>query len=162
MNLEMSLKIEGPSIDGESQTIGHAGEIDVFAWSWGQSRPGRPAGQGGSGAGPLQVEDLSIVKHADAATPRLILENARGTSFDKATLTTRRADDGFEFLIVELRQVLISGITIGTESERPSPEEMIELSFAEFIVTYIPQNPDGSAGSPIIGGWDVAGNAEVR
>lgn len=161
MHMEMFLKIEGPSINGESQAVGHAGEIDVFAWSWDQNRPGRPPTQGGGNSGPLRVEDLSIVKHADTATPRLILENARGTQFDKVTLTTRRAADGFEFLIIELRQVVVSSVAIDAESENPSPDEMIAFNFAEFVVTYIPQNPDGSAGSPVVGGWNLATNTEV-
>ena len=158
MSIEMFLRIEDPDIEGESDTDGHRGEIDVVAWEWTQSRTGNPA-QPGGGGGRVQVEDITIVKRVDAATPRLSLENARGTLFERARLVNRRADTRFDFLIIELDQVSISRLSIDAEREDSALNEVIGLRFSEFVLTYIPQNDDGSAGAPIVGGWNLITNS---
>ena len=54
---------------GESKDSKHAGEIDVLAWSWGAS-----GGKGSTGC----IQDLSLTKHIDSATPALIMNGMTG------------------------------------------------------------------------------------
>ena len=67
MAVDFLLKING--VDGESKISGHEGEIDVLAWSWGMSQTGTMHVGGGGGAGKVDVQDISLTKYVDKATP---------------------------------------------------------------------------------------------
>lgn len=85
---EMFLKLAG--IEGESVDAKHKGEIDVLAWSWGLSEVQSPAG-GGAGAGRPKIENISIQKLVDLASPLLLSFSAQGKHISDGTLTTRKA-----------------------------------------------------------------------
>lgn len=62
--------------------------------------------------------------------------------------------------MIELNDVVVSQLSIDADAEDPALQETIELAFGEFIMTYTPQNPDGTPGTPIIGGWNLGTNSE--
>ena len=68
--IDILLKIEG--VDGESVIQDHEGEIDVLAWSWGLSQSGSMHVGGGAGSGKVNVQDISLTKYVDKATPSLM------------------------------------------------------------------------------------------
>lgn len=152
---EVFLKIEGPDIPGESRDLEHKGEIEVLGWSLNQRTTGAQAG--GGQAGRFHVEDMIITKPTDAATPLLSLHNANGTSLEKATISNRRSRERFSYLEIELSRVLITQVSINANADEHTSIDTIALNFAEFVMTYTPTNPDGSAGEPIVGGRNVFG-----
>jgi hypothetical protein len=75
MAVDMFLVLEHADLKGETQdtTYKDKGGIDVLAWSWGMSQSGTFHVGGGSGAGKVNVQDISITKYVDKASPILML-----------------------------------------------------------------------------------------
>ena len=71
MAVDMFLKLDG--IKGESQDKSHKDEIAILAWSWGVSNSGSAHLGGGAGSGKVNIQDLSLTKYIDVATPDLVL-----------------------------------------------------------------------------------------
>jgi type VI secretion system secreted protein Hcp len=166
MAINMFLKIDG--IDGESSDDAHEGEIDVLAWNWGLSQSGTTqlgrGGGGRGGAGKANVQDLSVVKYVDSASPKLMLACAKGTHLKDAVLTCLRAGGGerVEFLKIELEHLIVSSVATSGSGGEERLTETVTLNFAQFKVTYTPQDNDGSSLPPIGPvGWNIQTNKEV-
>jgi type VI protein secretion system component Hcp len=41
------------------------------------------------------------------------------------------------------------------------PQEQVAFGFARIEIHYAPQNPDGSSGTDIVGGWDLLLNRKI-
>ena len=89
MAVDMFLKI--PGIDGESADQSHRGEIDILSWSWGMSQSGTTHLGSGGGSGKVSVQDITLTKYVDAASPALLLGCCKGTHLDEAVLDSRMA-----------------------------------------------------------------------
>jgi type VI secretion system secreted protein Hcp len=63
-----------------------------------------------------------------------------------------------EYFKVELKKVLISGVSTGGSQNNDRLTENVILNFAKVSVDYTPQKDDGSAGTAIPFAWDVAAN----
>jgi type VI secretion system secreted protein Hcp len=159
MAANMFIKIG--DIKGESTDKTHAGEIDVLSWSWGMSQSGTPH-TGGGGAGKVSVQDISVTKFFDSATPPVMLACCNGQHFKEARLTVRKAGTKpLEYLKVIMKDVLVSSVSTGGNNSEDRLTETITLNFAEFKVEYSPQKADGSAGAVIGAGWSIVKNAKV-
>ncbi|MEX2599323.1 MAG: type VI secretion system tube protein TssD [Dehalococcoidia bacterium] len=148
------LKIDG--IDGESRDSGHEGEIDVFSWSWGASHSGATH-TGGGGAGKANFQDITVTKHVDKATPKLMEAIATGKHIPEVVLTVRDTDgDGRAdaYLVITMKNVLVSSVSTGGEGDREVPSETLSLNYEEIKVTY--SEADGSTTEF---SWNVATNA---
>jgi type VI secretion system secreted protein Hcp len=156
MAVEMFLKLAG--IDGESTDSKHKGEIDVLAWSWGLSNEAAPPAGGGAGAGRAKVENISIQKLVDIASPLLLLFSAQGKHISDGTLTTRKASKGAkgnEFLLFKMTDVIVTSVHVAASQDTNQPAESITLSFGKVEFDY---RPDGSPGTEISFRWDVTAN----
>jgi type VI secretion system secreted protein Hcp len=165
MAVDMFLKIETPNLEGESSDSTHEGEIDVLAWSWGVSQSGSMHVARGGGAGKVNVQDISLTKWIDSASPNLLQHCAMGTQFATATLTCRRASGTggqIEYLVIVLHNVIVTSVSCGGSGGEDRFTENASLNFAKYEVTYTPQDNDGSA-LPEIGpvGWDIQKNEAV-
>jgi type VI secretion system secreted protein Hcp len=69
MPVEMFLKLS--RIEGESPDAKHKGEIDVLAWSWGLSQEAGAPGGGVGGGRRVKIDNISIQKLVDLASPLL-------------------------------------------------------------------------------------------
>jgi type VI secretion system secreted protein Hcp len=150
------LKLDG--IAGESRDAQHKGEIDLESFAWGEVR--EPGG-GGGGTGKVQIEDLHVAMKLSKASPLLMLACASGQHIKSAVLTARRAvKTQVEFLVIKLSDVLVSSYqTSGSVSNEPT--DQVAFNFAKIEVDYRPQNPDGTPGPPVVGGWDVKANKKI-
>ena len=88
MAFDAFLKIDG--IPGESADKVHKDEIDLVAFSWGETNTGQ-ATTGGGGAGRSVAQDFHFVHHVDKATPLLFFACASGQHIKTAILTCRKA-----------------------------------------------------------------------
>lgn len=154
--MDMFLKLAG--VEGESVDARHAKEIDVLAWSWGMSNPGSSTG----GAGKVNVQDLSLTKWVDKASPKLMLGVCNGQHFDSAVLTVRRSGaTPFEFLKISLTDVIVTSASTGGSGGEDRLMENVTLSFRTVKVDYLTQNPDGTTGPVVSFGWDLGANASL-
>lgn len=156
---DMFLKIDG--VRGESVDRVHADEIDVLAWSFGASQSGTKRAGGGGRAGKVKIQDLSITKYIDSATPPLMRAVATGERYKQATLTLRRAgthDKQAEYFVITMDQVLVTNVSVGGSAGEDRPTEDITLNFKKFELRYYPQAADGTARSAIDFAFNIAEN----
>lgn len=158
MAIDYFLKIEG--IPGESLDSKHKGEIEVEAWSWGETHaapPGAPGG--GGGAGKVQMQDFNFTTRTSKASPNLMLACASGKHFKGAVLTARKAGKPqAEFLTFSLSDILVSAYQTGGAEGEVVPMDSVSLNFSKIQVEYKQQNPDGSLGASVKAGWDLKQN----
>jgi type VI secretion system secreted protein Hcp len=64
------LKFDG--IKGESADAKHKDEIDIEAWSWGETNAAGPATGGGGGAGKVSMQDFHFVMRMNTASVSLM------------------------------------------------------------------------------------------
>jgi type VI secretion system secreted protein Hcp len=154
------LKIDG--IQGDSLDKVHKGEIDVESWSWGVVSEGSP-GSGGGGAGRASFQDFHFVTKISTASPQLFLSCATGVHHKDATLSGRHAGGdkaSGDFLKYKLGDVQVTSVQ-HAEGGSDLPIEQFSLGYGRFEITFTPQNPDGSAGTPVSAGFDVKMNKKV-
>lgn len=161
MAVDMFLKFA--SIKGDSQVSGHEDEVEVLGWSWGAHQSGTMHRGKGGGAGKVSVNDMSITKYVDQATPNLWKLCCNGKHEDEAVLTIRKAggDSPVEYLKITLEEVLVADMQTGGSQGEEIITESITLNFAKFKLEYTPQEPDGSAGATVETGWDIRKNEEA-
>lgn len=155
------LKIDG--IPGESKDAKHQGEVDVLAWSWGETATAPSGPGGGGGAGKVTIQDLNFTSRISKASPQLMLACASGKHIKSAVLTARGGGESqAEFLIVTLEDVLVSSVQTAAGGEGQSgPLDSIALNFSRIQVEYREANPDGTLGTPVEFGWDVDQNRAI-
>ncbi len=158
-SVDYFLKVDG--LEGESVAVRHEGEIDVDAFSWGQSQV--LGDTGGTGAGRIKMRELGIRKHVDKASPVLMSLAAKGAHIKSATLTGFRASDGSKLLLIKLEDVLVSSIDVSSDvgaGAKALPEN-VSLTFGKITVEYTGKQADGSNGPAIPFTWDVNKNTEI-
>jgi len=150
---DLFMKID--NIQGESQDLRHRNEIDLLSVEWGVSMA-KPTTA--SGASKPVFDDLSWDQLLDKSVPPLFEAIATGRHIDQALITFRKeGEQPFEYFKMEFRDVLLTSLQL---SANPTERATVEGSFAyDFIkLTYIPQKPDGSAGTPITADFDLSKN----
>jgi len=155
------LKLSG--IDGEAQDDVYGKWIDIFSWSFGASQSGSGGHVGGgSGAGKVNMHDITVTKRTDKASADLFLKCANGKHYDEATIVSRKAGEKpLEFLKIKMQQVFVSSYNLGGSHGDDTPMESITLNFAKIWMDYKIQKPDGSGEPAGQMGWNVAGNVKL-
>lgn len=170
MQLDAFMKIEGPPLNGESTDDKNLNSIEILSFEQQIQRP-LPDG---SSTGQQSTADLSpvvVLKQLDKATPKLMEAAAKGTIYDKFTLSlyqpTGTADvaisswDKAVYYEVVIEKVRITGIRwIGDPALHDStllpaggslgPCEELELTFRKIGWMY--QGGTGTAN--ISGSWN--------
>ncbi len=145
------LKIDGLTIPGAA-----AGDvIEVDSWSWGASNtPAPPTGTSRT-AGAAKFTEISIQKTLDNSSPQLFLATAKGTSYPRATLTSRKSGETQqEYLIITLEQVLVSSVQFSGHGA-DVPTEQITLNFGKATIE-AKGVVGGKATSSSKATWDLA------
>lgn len=144
-------------IKGESQDTRHKDEIEVQSFSWGVAAVSGEGGPGG-GAGKPSFRDLSFVHRVDRASPSLMKACATGQHLREGTITQRKAGQGQQdYLIIKMKKVRITSVTIDTERERPDVET-VTLRFGQIALEYKPQKADGSLDAGVQFNFDIETN----
>lgn len=153
--VDMFLKING--IEGESQDIAHKDEIDVLAWSWGASVPVSTSGGGAPQVGKAYVQDLSITKYVDKASPPLLLRMVQGKLISDATLTVRKAGaTPVEYLEINLKDLLVTSLATGGSGGEDRLTENVTFASGFVSETYFITDQDGKTTGESSVYYDVA------
>lgn len=144
------MKIDG--IDGESKRADHEGEIDLFGVQWGAAQTSSAAVGSGRTRGRAVVQDVTLNKYYDAASPYLALACMQGKSFEEIVIAVRK-DSGeahLDYLIITLTNVIISHYTMNGSGPKDTDDDMIVetvgLSCEKVAFKYTVQADDHSAG----------------
>lgn len=147
-------------VKGEAQDDKHKDEIDILSWSWGLSQSGTTHVGGGSGAGKVNVQDLSITKYVDKSSPILMMACSNGKHYPEAKLTVRKAGEHpVEYIVITMTDLIITSLSTGGSGGEDRLTENITLNFGQVKVEYQPQGKTGAKeGGAIKYGWDIAAN----
>lgn len=159
MAVDMFIKIG--DIKGEAQDSKHKGEIDILAWSWGASQSGTTHAGGGAGAGKVNVQDVSITKYVDRASPALLKFVCTGAHIAETLLTVRKAGSTpLEYIKLTMKDSIITSISTGGSGGEDRLTENVSINFAKFKFEYVPQKPDGTGDAAVPATWNIAANTE--
>jgi type VI secretion system secreted protein Hcp len=162
MAVDMFLKLDDVKGESLDKNGDHKGEMDVLAWSWGMSQSGTTHMGGGGGAGKVNVQDLSLTKYVDKASPNLIMAACNGKHYKEALLTVRKAGEKpLEYLKITMKEVMVTQVSTGGSGGEDRLTENVTLNFASFKVEYTPQNAQGAGEAVVEVGYDIAGNIKV-
>ena len=160
MAVDIFLKLDG--IKGEAQDQKHKDEIDVLAWSWGMAQSGTTHMGSGSGAGKVAVQDLSVTKYVDKASPTLSQHCCNGKHIAKGLLTIRKAGEKpLEYIKVDIEDIIVTHVSMGGSGSEDRLTENVTLNFAEFIQEYKPQKADGTGDAGVFAKWHISKNVKV-
>lgn len=118
-----------PGVEGEARAEGHEDEIEILSWSWGETRDDRPAARAAppAPAPPAGLQDLTLTKIYDKASPKLMEHCAKGKVFPSVELSLRQPDGSVH--AYELEKVRITSYSIHSGGEAPT--ETISLNFGK-------------------------------
>ncbi len=147
-----------PTIPGESQDRIYTNKVDVLAWSWGMTQSGSMHVGGGGGAGAVTIQDLSITKYVDKASPKLMLACANGGQMPSAFLILRRGGSTNRYIKITMEQVIVTGVSTGGSGGDDRLVENVTLNFARVKFEYFAIKADGTEDTVVYFGWDIQRN----
>ena len=140
MAVDFYLKLD--SIQGESADDQHKDEIQLLSFSWGGNQVTSVAGTGGSGAGKVDLSNLSVMKNYDKASPQIFKALVSGTHIKTGVLSAVKAGaDGKPFLKISFEELFVTASHISASNEIPS--ESVTFSYNKIKVEYSTQNEQG-------------------
>lgn len=152
----------GDTIKGESKDKEYEGKIDLLAWSWGMSQSGSFGEGGGGGAGKVNIQDISLTKYVDNASPNLMLYCAKGNHFDEGKIVCRKAGgEQLEYMVINMKKIMVTNVSTGGSPGEDRLTENVTLNFAEVSVEYKEQKEDGTGGAAVTFGWNIEKNVEA-
>jgi len=143
--IDMFLELDG--IEGESMDSQYPYTIRVRAWSWGASKAGNK---------PVNVQDLSLTKYIDQASPPLFSALTSGTAIADGKLIVRRAGDRpAPYLRLCMTGVRVTSLSTGGSGGEDRLTENVTLTFATIVEAYQRQNAGGSVEPAVFAGWNL-------
>jgi type VI secretion system secreted protein Hcp len=144
----MTLKI--PGITGQSTLAGHTGELEILSFSHGISLPLSAGSVSNSDrlAGRAIVQDMSMSRYVDSASPLLMQKCASGTAI------VGRIDSGtpVNFMTYTLSDVFVSNYSISGGGD--TPMENFTLNSAILKASYTVEKVTGGAAGDTLFSWD--------
>ena len=165
MAFDCFLKIDG--IDGESTDAGHPKWIELLSFSHGmhQTPSSVVSSAGGATGGRVNMQDFSIVKHMDSATPKLYEACCTGKHFPNIKIDVCRAGgDKLKYMEFKFTNAIVSSARPGGSAHGGDevPVEEVSFNFGKIEWTYTHQKrADGSGGGNVSAGWDLEKNVKV-
>jgi len=156
MAIDSFLKVG--TLKGESVVKGFEDQIQILSWGWGMTQSGTTHSASGGGAGKVDVSDMQITKYVDASSPTLALACCKGTHFDTATLTMRKAGGtALEYVTLTLTDLIVTAYSVGDSGGGDLLSETVTLNFSKFKYSYQPQDSKGAKkGGSIDATYDIA------
>jgi type VI secretion system secreted protein Hcp len=159
MAQDITLKLT--NIEGESKKSGYEKQIDIYDFKFGVSQAASSSEGSGGGSAKSDCKDLVVTKLIDKSTPIIFLQSATGTHIAEAVMTVRKAGgQALDYLVVTLKDVIVTNVATGGKSEDERVLEEISLSYAKISIQYKAQNADGTAGATIQKNYDLEMNKE--
>jgi len=156
MAVDFYLKLDG--IQGEATDQKFQGQVKLLTYSWGGTqRSSVAAGGAGSGAGKVDLADLSITKYFDKSSPQLFKSLVSGTHVASGVLSAVKAGAGGDpFLKLTLGELFVTGIHVSATDEVPT--ESISFSYRSVKIEYSTQDNQGNLTAVGTVNYDLAAN----
>ena len=146
------------TLKGESVVKGFEDQIQLLSWSWGMTQTGTTHTASGGGAGKVDVSDLQVSKNTDASSPMLALACCKGTHYDSATLTMRKAGGtALEYVTITLTDLIVTSYSVSEGGGGDVLTDTFTLNFGKYKYSFQPQDNKGAKkGGAIDATWDIA------
>jgi type VI secretion system secreted protein Hcp len=155
-----SMFLKFKDIKGDSDVSGHKEEIEILSFSHGASIPVTgDVSNSQRTSGRPNLQDLTVTKFVDQATPTLYQRCCEGKMLGDVTLTVTSNEDGkvVDFLIYTLKDVVISSVSVGGGGSG-KPVENLSLNYSHITWKVVVQKHTGGKQGEAVGKWDVAKN----
>jgi len=130
------------SIQGEAADSKHQNEVQLISYSWGGTQTTSVAGTGGSGAGKVDLQNLSVQKYMDKSTPELFKAMCLGTHIKSGVLTAIKSGaNGQPFLTLTFGELFVTSLQTSASGEIPM--ESVSFSYNTVKIEYSTQNEQG-------------------
>ena len=140
MAVDYFLKLDG--IEGESTATGYEKQITLLSFSWGGSQTTSVAGTGGSGAGKVDLSDLSIMKYYDKASVKMFESMLKGNHIKTGVMSAQKAGGKGPYLKISLGELFVTSLQDSASSEIPT--ESVSFSYNTIKIEYSTQNEQGT------------------
>lgn len=154
----MAAYIKFDGVDGESQDKDHKNWSDLLSFSQAIHKTGSGATGTARRRGDAQLEDISISKLLDKASPKLAEAVCKGKVFSKVEIdvTATYTDAGrATYYKYELKDVMVSSYQVSGGDEN-KPSESFSLNFEEIKVVYTECDNKGKKKGNVDYSWKVA------
>ena len=155
----MAAYIKFDGVDGEAQDKDHNAWSDILSFSQGISQPGGAATGATRRRGDAVMDDITVVKELDKASPKIAESVCKGKVFPKIEihLTASYTDAGrVTYYAYELKNALVTAYSIsGSGQSEDVPTEQVSLNFEEIKVTYTEADPAGKKKGNVEYTWKV-------
>jgi type VI secretion system secreted protein Hcp len=150
------------SVPGGSVDHSHRDWLDVRSLQWSESVIGSALAGAGAGAGRVEAQPVHLTSSLGVASPLLFLACARGTHVPTATLEIVHAG-GRPAVVLrwQLQDVTVASYGLSDDVGAGEPVDSFCLTFRTLTFSYLPQQGDGSAGTPVTAGWDFVRHVPV-
>ena|ERR1700676_3169330 len=152
----MALYMKYGSIKGAVTTDGFKDWIELNSFQWGVTRAIGTAARHTHGREHSEphLAEISVTKHTDLSTPKLLLDAVAGKLDTKVTIkfTTTTKGKIDTFLTYELENTGLSHYSLHSGGDNPM--ESMSLNFTKITETYTGMDP-GRTGSPETVGYDL-------
>ncbi|MBT8404567.1 MAG: type VI secretion system tube protein Hcp [Gemmatimonadetes bacterium] len=155
MAFDAYLELEG--LEGESETTGFEGQIEIYSFSFGASNPASIT-TSGMATGKATVSSFNIMKTTDTTSPEIFQQCMQGVHWPTATVTLLKSggEASLPFLVFEFKELYCSTINwSGGSGGDDRPMESISFDFSAVKVTYSQQDEKGAAAKQPTGAWDL-------
>jgi type VI secretion system secreted protein Hcp len=151
---EVAFFLNVAGIPGSATTKGFEGQIELITWAWGVDSSVSTGG-GGGGAGKPTPRDFVALARSDIQSPLLLLNTNDGRHLQSVQLTcVRKARKPVTFMTIKLEDVIITSYAVTPDPTDAAPLDLVHVEFSKITYSVIPQNPDGSAGTPVTTAFD--------
>jgi type VI secretion system secreted protein Hcp len=149
-----------PDIQGEATAKGFEGQIELLTWAWGVDATFTGGVGGGGGSGKATPRPVIALAESGIQSPPLLLDTNTGKHLKSALIScVRNAKKPFTFMTLKFEDVLVTSYAVTPDPTNGHPLDLINLSFTKITQTVLPQNADGSAGTPVTTSFDYERNA---
>jgi type VI secretion system secreted protein Hcp len=141
-------------IKGDARTSKHEDEIEVSAWSWGETQSVFPA-EKAKGTGSVSMRDFEFTMNTGAASAQVLLHCASAKRFKSAVLTCEQ-DHGatrHKYLTITFTNVVIGSYEIVGARDSALPTERVTLKFTKIEFAFTPPG-----GGNFTSSWDLSLN----
>lgn len=117
----------------------------------------------GTGAGKVAFAPLILQKQVNSLSPTVFQNLAAGKSYQFVNLVLRNSNSTNSipnppFMKVTFKLVGADSLNWTMPAGATELSELVGFEYGAMVITYTPINADGTAGTPVIGGWNRVRN----
>jgi type VI secretion system Hcp family effector len=157
------MQIQSPTIAGDVTLAGYPGWISVSSFSVDLTSSVTLNGSSGSSSGKVACPQVVVTKPLDSASPQLAFALFKGEFLGTVTLAALKdlGNGVFKYLTFTLTNAAISQVSLAGSGTVSAQAENVIFNPEKLVITYIPQNPNGTSGTPVSAGYDCVTNTTL-